>query len=93
MAIQSFACRDTERFFAGQAVARFANIAKVLSRKLQQLDGAVTLEFLKAPPGKRLEALQGDRAGQHSIRINDQYRICFVWMDPGPRNVEVTDYH
>lgn len=62
-------------------------------RKLAQLDAAQTLDFLRAPPGNRLEALKGDRAGQYSIRINDQWRICFVWTDTGPAEVEIVDYH
>ena len=62
-------------------------------RKLTQLDAAQTLDFLRAPPGNRLEALKGNRSGQHSIRINDQWRICFVWTDHGPAEVEIVDYH
>ena len=65
----------------------------VAERKLAQLDAAQTLAFLDAPPGNRLEALKGDRAGQHSIRINAQWRICFVWADGGPMDVEIVDYH
>jgi len=66
---------------------------KVAERKLAQLEAAQTLDFLKAPPGNRLEALKGDRKGQHSIRINDQWRICFVWSGVGPIDVEIVDYH
>jgi toxin HigB-1 len=66
---------------------------KIATRKLDQLDSVQSLEELKVPPGNRLEALSGDRNGQHSIRINDQYRICFVWGESGPNEVEVTDYH
>jgi len=94
--IISFRCKDTEALFNGQSVARLANIRSIAERKLQMLDSAVTLNFLRSPPGNRLEALAGDRAGQHSIRINDQYRICFVWNDQGPigpTNVEIVDYH
>ena len=72
---------------------RFSAIANVATRKLVQLDAAETLEFLRAPPGNRLELLKGDRAGQHSIRINDQYRLCFRWTDSGPETVEIVDYH
>ena len=68
-------------------------IWNVAQRKLDQIDSATTLEDLGVPPGNRLEALSGNRAGQHSIRINDQYRICFVWTDSGPTQVEITDYH
>ncbi len=60
---------------------------------LVQLNAAATLDFLRAPPGNRLEALRGDRAGQHSIRINDQFRVCFVWTERGPKDVEIVDYH
>ncbi|GAC1552037.1 MAG: type II toxin-antitoxin system RelE/ParE family toxin [Collimonas sp.] len=74
-------------------MARFANITNVAERKLQQLDSAVTLNFVRTPPGNRLEALVGNRAGQHSIRVNDQWRICFVWTDQGVENVEMVDYH
>lgn len=72
---------------------RFSAIATVATRKLQQLDSAVTLDFLRAPPGNRLEALKGDREGQYSIRINDQWRVCFVWTAAGPADVEIVDYH
>jgi proteic killer suppression protein len=65
----------------------------VAERKLQQLDSAITLEFLRSPPGNRLETLSKDRAGQHSIRINAQWRICFIWTDDGPEHVEIVDYH
>lgn len=83
--IQSFASADTQRLFEGQRVARFANIESVAQRKLQQLDSAATLDFLRSPPGNRLEALTGDRAGQHSIRINAQWRVCFIWTAQGPK--------
>jgi toxin HigB-1 len=87
MSIQTFNCKDTQALFEGRRVARFANIAAVAERKLQQLDSAATLDFLRSPPGNRLEALTGDRAGQHSIRINDQWRVCFVWTEAGPERV------
>lgn len=79
--------------FNGYQVAKFVNFCVVAERKLQQLDSAVTLAFLRSPPGNRLEALLNDRAGQHSIRINDQFRICFVWTELGPAEVEIVDYH
>ena len=91
--IKSFDCDETAQLFAGKRVKRFANIASVATRKLQQLDSAVTLDAMRAPPGNRLEALNGDRRGQHSIRINDQWRICFVWKADGAHNVEIADYH
>jgi toxin HigB-1 len=91
--IVSFADQDTADLFAGLKVRRFANLASVAARKLQQLDSAVVLDALKVPPGNRLEALQGDRKGQHSIRINDQFRLCFVWALDGAHDVEIVDYH
>ena len=74
-------------------MARFTNLQAVAERKLQMLDSANTLDFLRSPPGNRLEALKGNRAGQHSIRINDQWRVCFVWTEEGPEQVEILDYH
>lgn len=91
--ILTFDCDDTEALFRGEKCKRFAAIQKAAERKLQMLDSAVTLEFLKSPPGNGLEALKGDRKGQHSIRINNQWRLCFVWTDNGPSNVEIVDYH
>lgn len=91
--IKSFACEETAALFAGERVKRFVNIANVATRKLQQLDSAATLEGLRAPPGNRLEALVGDRKGQHSIRINDQWRLCFVWKTDGVHDIEIVDYH
>lgn len=91
--IKSFRCSETAALFAGGRAARFANISAVATRKLQQIDSAVTLQSLRAPPGNRLEALKGDRRGQHSIRINDQFRVCFVWKDDGVLDVEIVDYH
>ena len=91
--IRSFRCTETQTLFEGRRGARFANIAAVALRKLQQLHAASTLDFLRVPPGNRLEALSGDRAGQHSIRVNDQWRVCFVWLDGNADNVEIVDYH
>ena len=91
--IQSFKCKDTLALYEGKSPRKFKAFALVAERKLSQLDAAQTLEFLKAPPGNRLEALKGDRKGQHSIRINDQWRICFRWTDVGPIEVEIVDYH
>lgn len=91
--IQSFRCKDTQALYEGRSPRRFKSFLAVAERKLAQLDAAQTLDFLKAPPGNRLVALKGDRKGQHSIRINDQWRICFVWSDVGPVDVEIVDYH
>lgn len=91
--IQSFRCKDTQALFEGASPRRFRAIQTVAERKLTQLDAAQTLEFLRSPPGNRLEALKDDRKGQHSIRINDQWRVCFVWTDSGPTEVEIVDYH
>lgn len=93
MAIQSFRCDDTEAVFEGKKPRRFRNILIVAERKLQMLDAAAALHDLKSPPGNKLEALAGDRVGQHSIRINRQWRVCFKWDSSGPRDVEITDYH
>lgn len=91
--IVSFACADTESLFNGKRVKRFVNIQAVAMRKLAMLNRAATLQDLRVPPGNRLEALAGDRAGQHSIRVNEQFRVCFVWSAEGPVNVEIVDYH
>jgi toxin HigB-1 len=91
--IKSFKCADTRKLFETGKPARFASIVKVGTRKLAQLEAAATLEFLRSPPGNRLEALKGDRQGQHSIRVNDQWRICFRWTAAGPEDVEIVDYH
>lgn len=93
MAIVSFACADTETLFATGKSRRFANIKTVAERKLTQLHVAATIDFLRAPPGNRLEALSGDRAGQYSMRVNDQWRICFTWTVQGPADVQIVDYH
>jgi toxin HigB-1 len=91
--IQSFRCPETQRLFEVGRAKKFGSIAKAATRKLAQLDAAATLEFLASPPGNRLEALAGDREGQHSIRINDQWRVCFRWTKTGPEDVEIVDYH
>ena len=91
--IQSFNCTDTENLFNGQRVARFANIATVAMRKLQQVNAAASLEFLRVPPQNRLEQLKRDRKGQWSIRINDQFRVCFEWRDGHAWRVEIVDYY
>ena len=93
MTIRSFRCADTEAIYEGKSPRRFRSIESVAQRKLQMIDDAVELRDLKSPPGNRLEALRGDRDGQHSIRINDQWRVCFVWTETGPMNVEIVDYH
>ena len=93
MTIRTFLCQDTEALYEGRRPRRFRNIEAVAERKLQMLDAATDLKDLRSPPGNRLEALAGDRAGQHSIRINGQWRICFVWTDTGPDRVEIVDYH
>jgi toxin HigB-1 len=91
--IRSFRCPDTERLAQGWAVPQFQAFERVARRKLRQLEIAGRLDDLRIPPGNRLEALRGDRTGQHSIRINDQYRLCFIWTDAGPEAVELVDYH
>jgi len=93
LAIQSFKCPDTAKVYQNQSCARFANVRPVLERKLQMLDAAVVLGDLGSPPGNRLEPLKGDRAGQYSIRVNSQWRLCFVWTALGPADVECVDYH
>ncbi len=91
--IRSFKSAATEELFIGRKHRDFANITIVALRKLDHLQYAKALIDLMKPPGNRLEALKGDRAGQHSIRINDQFRICFIWKEDGPHEVEITDYH
>ena len=91
--IASFASTDTERLFRSGHVKRFEMIAKVAFRKLMMLHAAAHLDDMRVPPGNRLEALHGSRIGQHSIRINDQWRICFRWEHDGAHDVEIVDYH
>ena len=91
--MQTLGAIESDHPMRVSATANNGNIASVATRKLQQLDSAATLDAMKAPPGNRLEALAGDRRGQHSIRINDQWRICFVWKEDGVHNVEIVDYH
>ena len=91
--IKSFQDKDTEKFASGETVRRFRAFERVAFRKIKYLMAAAALEDLRISPGNRLEALSCDRAGQYSIRINDQWRICFVWRDGGAENVEIVDYH
>jgi proteic killer suppression protein len=91
--IKSFRCADTQLLFETGKCKRFSGIAVVATRKLAQPDAAHTLEFLRSPPGNRLEALKGKRTGQYSIRVNDQFRLCFRWTAAGPEDVEIVDYH
>jgi len=91
--IQSFQDKKTEELFGGKTAKQFSAFKKAAERKLAMLDSATELRDLRAPPANRLEKLKGNRAGQHSIRINDQWRICFVWKEDGPHEVEITDYH
>ena len=91
--IRTFADKDTEALANGERVRRWVNIESVARHKLAQLNAAAMLDFLRVPPGNRLEALKGNRSGQHSIRINDQFRVCFVWKDGDAHHVEICDYH
>ena len=91
--ICSFTCADTESLFNSWSVGRFKNIERVARRKLLQLHAATELNSLRIPPGNQLEALKGNRKGQHSMRINDQWRVCFAWHDDGAHLVEIVDYH
>ena len=93
MAILSFKCSDTESLFKGQRAKRFVNIQSVAMRKLAMLNRVATLNDLRVPPGIHLKALSGKRKGRHSIRINDQWRVCFVWTEQGPTHIEIVDYH
>ena len=96
--IRSFRNQATEDIFNGKATKAARrlcpkNLWKIATRKLDQLDSVLSLDELAVPPGNRLEALSGNRQGQHGIRMNDQYRICFQWTETGPSNIEITDYH
>ena len=91
--IRSFRDKKTQQFFAGEMISEFSSFKKVAERKLTMLDNASDLKDLLSPAGNRLEKLKGNRAGQYSIRINDQWRVSFVWMTDGPHDVEITDYH
>lgn len=91
--IRSFASKDTAQLWQRQSIKRFRAFERIALRKLAQIDAGVTLEDLRFPPGNRLEALKGARKGQMSLRINDQWRICFVWRDGGAEDVEIVDYH
>jgi len=93
VAIRSFRCADTEALFGLVRVARFVGIERPALRKLKQIDLARRLEDLRAPPGNRLEALKGDRAGQWSIRVNERFRVCCLWTGADAEDVEIIDYH
>jgi len=91
--IRSFRCADTEALAGGTRFKRFVNIEAVARRKLRQLEVAARLDDLRVPPGNRLEALKGTRSGRYSIRVNDQWRLCFRWTNSGFEDVEIVDYH
>jgi proteic killer suppression protein len=91
--IVDFRCKETRELWMTGRNRRFASIAKQALSKLQMMNRAANLDDLRVPPGNRLEALRGDRAGQHSIRINQQWRVCFCWTPEGPASVEIADYH
>lgn len=91
--IRSFGDDETRKLFETGRSRRYSAFADIAMRKLAQLDAAHTLDFLRSPPGNRLEALKGERKGQYSIRINDQFRVCFRWTADGPEQVEIVDYH
>lgn len=91
--IKTFRCKKTQALFEGRCPRQWLAVRMVAERKLAQLDAAATLEFLRSPPGNRLEMLKGDRAGTYSIRINDQWRLCFRFSEAGVLDVEMVDYH
>lgn len=91
--IQGFKDKDTEQLYRRQFVRRFSGIERQAIRRLRLLDSAQTMQAVAMLPGNRFEALRGDRQGQYSIRINDQWRICFRWNEAGPYDVEIVDYH
>ena len=92
--IKSFACKETEKLFHGRFSGKLPqDVQRIAQRKLKQLQAAATLDFLRVPPGNRLEPLSGNRTGQWSIRINDQWRICFIWHEGNATDVEIVDYH
>ncbi len=91
--IRSFRSADTQASFETGKSKKFSGISNIAARKLAQLDAAQTLEFLRSPPGNHLKALKAERKGQYSIRVNDQFRVCFRWTKEGPEDVEITDYH
>jgi len=93
MTIRSLSCNDTQKLFEDVHVARWVSIERPALRKLEQLDWSAVLNDLRVPPGNRLEALKGDRKGQHRIRINDQWRVCFRWTAEGAFDVEIVYYH
>ncbi|HCI47114.1 MAG TPA: excinuclease ABC subunit A [Rhodospirillaceae bacterium] len=91
--IRSYADRDTGKLAARERVRKYRHVKRIALRKLEMIKAAHVLDDLRVPPGNRLEALKGDRVGQHSIRINDQYRICFRWIERDAHDVEICDYH
>ena len=91
--IKSFKCKDTEKLFNDLDVRKFRSISRTARIKLEVLNAAVSLNSLRVPPGNRLEKLKGNREGQHSVRINDQWRICFLWKEENAHDVEIVDYH
>lgn len=91
--IRSFADKDTEKLWHRRRVKQFEVVERVARRKLEMVNAATTLTDLTVPPGNRLEPLRGDRLGQHGIRINDQFRVCFRWTEAGPEDVEICDHH